>query len=853
MLRATVKSLLARKLRLLLSALAIVLGVAFVAGAFVLTDSLGRTFDNLFTTVSKNIAVEVRGTVQSDLGSGEQGGPGSDNTRRNVPASVLDKIRGVDGVAEAQPSVFGNAVVVGTDGKPVSNNGAPNIGANWVDSTVLTQQRIEAGGHPPRAPDEIALDPAYAERSGHHVGDTVTVLTTTGQHQYRVVGIVRYADGKSSLGGETYVLFTTATAQKVLDTPGVYTDIQVAAADGVSQQELRDRVATALPGGVEAITGQQFADEQASDVKAGLGFFNTFLLVFAGVALFVGAFIIFNTFSILIAQRTRELALMRALGASRRQVNRSVLFESLVVGVVASAVGLLAGIGVAIGLRAAFNAIGAEFPPGPTLVLPRTVIAAFAVGILVTMAAALIPARRAARIAPVAAMRDAATPDRPMVRQTVGGALALGVGATGMALGLAGNGLGIWGNGLPVLGIGTALAFLGIALLSPLISRPVSRAVGSLFARRLPGRLGRQNAMRNPRRTASTAAALMIGLALVSAVGVLGASLKESIQTVVNGALGADFVLESQVSGISEQTMAALRQQQGVGQVDGLRFDSVAVNGDHTGAIAIDPAAVGQTVALQQRQGSVAGLSADSVLVSDKVVTDKGWHVGDRLDFAFRDGTTAPRTIAGTYKDNELVGNYVLDQSAAGHFHDGKLYGVALVKVAPGADHAQVRQALDTAIKPYPNVEMRDRGEFVAEAAGQIDTAVRILSALLALSVLIAVLGIINTLALSVLERTRELGLLRAVGMSRRQVKRMVRVESVVIAIFGGLLGLVVGGAIGVALQRALVNQGVTELRFPFGQLFGYLILAAVAGVAAAWLPARRASRLNVLNAIATE
>jgi len=422
-----------------------------------------------------------------------------------------------------------------------------------------------------------------------------------------------------------------------------------------------------------------------------------------------------------------------------------------------------------------------------------------------------------------------------------------------MTLGLTGNGLGIWGNGLPVLGIGTALAFLGIALLSPLIARPVSGVAGSLFARRIPGRLGRQNAMRNPRRTASTAAALMIGLALVSAVGVLGASLKESIQTVVNGALGADFVLESQVSGISEQTMGALRQQPGVGQVDGLRFDSVAVNDDSTSAIAIDPAAVGQTVALQQRQGSVAGLSADSVLVSDKVVTDKGWHVGDRLDFAFRDGSTAPRTIAGTYKDNELVGNYVLDQSAAGHFQRGKLYEVALVKVAPGADHGQVRQALDTAIKPYPNVEMRDRGEFVAEAAGQIDTAVRILSALLALSVLIAVLGIINTLALSVLERTRELGLLRAVGMSRRQVKRMVRVESVVIAIFGGLLGLVVGGAIGVALQRALVNQGVTELRFPFGQLFGYLVLAALAGVVAAWLPARRASRLNVLNAIATE
>ncbi len=508
MLRATLKSLLARKLRLLLSAMAIVLGVSFVSGAFVLTDSLGRTFDDLFTTVSRNVAVEVRGTVQSDLGS-EQGGPSGDNTRRNVPASTLDTVRKVDGVAETQPSVFGGAVVVGTDGKLVRNNGAPNIGANWVDSTLLTQQRI-VEGNPPRGPDEVVLDPDYAQRSGHHIGDTVTVLTPTGQHRFRMVGLMRYADGKSSLGGETYLLFSTATAQRVLDIPGQYTDIQAAASGGVSQAELRDRVARALPSGTEAITGKQYADEQSSSIKQGLGFFNTFLLVFAGVALFVGAFIIFNTFSILIAQRTRELALMRALGASRGQVTRSVLLESVVVGFIASAVGLAAGVGVAVGLKSLFNAIGAELPPGPTLVLPRTVIAAFAVGILITSVAVLIPARRAAKIAPVAAMRDAETADRPLTRQTIGGALSLVLGGIAMFFGLT-------GHGLAILGVGTVLAFIGIALLSPLISRPVSRLVGTLFTRRIPGRLGRQNAMRNPRRTASTAAALMIGLALVSA------------------------------------------------------------------------------------------------------------------------------------------------------------------------------------------------------------------------------------------------------------------------------------------------------------------------------------------------
>jgi putative ABC transport system permease protein len=845
MLRATIKSLLARKLRLLLSALAIVLGVSFVAGAFVLTDSLGRTFDDLFATVSKNIAVDVRGTVQSDLGIGD-GGPGSENTRRDVPAAALDRIRGVDGVAEAQPSVFGDAIIVGKDGKPLTNSGPPNIGSNWVDSEVLTLQRIDAGGHPPRAPDEIVIDPDLAERAGKRVGDTATVLTRTGQRQARVVGIVRYSDGKASLGGETYVLFDTATAQKVLDTPGSYTEIQVAAADGISQAELRDRVEAVLPSGVEAITGQQFADEQASDVKQGIGFLNTFLLVFAGVALFVGAFIIFNTFSILIAQRTRELALLRALGASRRQVTRSVLAESVLVGTIASAIGLVLGIGVAIGLKALFDAFGAGLPDGPTLVLPRTVIAAFAVGILVTAVSSLVPARRAAKIAPVAAMRDAETPDRPLTRQTIGGVVVLAIGAVAMFFGLT-------GHGLPILGAGTLFAFIGIALLSPLVSRPVSRIVGSLFARRLPGLLGRQNAMRNPRRTASTAAALMIGLALVSAVGVLGASLNSSIRSVVNGALGADFVLNSQASGISEQTMSEVRQQPGVSGAYGLRFDTVRVNGDGTAAISIPPDAIGHTLSLDEQQGSVDALGATSVLVSDKVLTDKGWHVGDKLDFAFRDGTRSPLTIAGTYKDNELVGDYVLDQSAAAHFPRGKLYDAAMIKIAVEADRAQVRQELETAVKPYPNVELQDRSEFIKTATDQIDQLVRFLSVLLVLSVLIAVLGIVNTLALSVLERTRELGLLRAVGMSRRQVKRMVRVESVVISVFGGLLGLVVGVAFGVALQRALVNEGVTELNFPVVQLLSYLVVAAVAGVIAAWLPARRASRLNVLNAIAAE
>jgi putative ABC transport system permease protein len=843
MLRATIKSLLARKLRLLLSAMAVVLGVSFVVGAFVLTDSLGKTFTDLFATVNKNIAVDVRGAEKVQGGATSDGGG-----RKFVPPAVLDTVRKVDGVAEVQASVvradYNQVSVLGKDGKALSTDGAPLIGGNWVDSATLNQQRI-IEGRPPRGPTEVLFDPRLAEKAGKKVGDRAVVFTPTGQQEPTIVGLVRYTNGKDSLGGEAYVLFDTPTAQKALKVDG-YSDVLVAARDGVSQQELRDRVAAVLPGGTEAISGTQLADEQVTDIQQGIGFLNTFLLVFAAVALFVGAFIIFNTFSILVAQRTRELALMRALGASKGQVTRSVLVEAVVVGALASAIGLAAGIGVALGLQRLFSAFGAGLPSAAIVLAPRTIIVAFAVGIVVTAVSALLPARRAAKVAPVAAMRDAATPDRSLTRQTiVGGVLAAG-GSTAMAFGLTGSGL--W-----VLGLGTVFAFLGIALLSPLVSRPVTGALGSLFSRRLPGRLGRQNSMRNPRRTASTAAALMIGLALVSAVGVLGASLKDSVRKTADSALGADFILNPTAVGISQQTVQAVRQQPGIAETTAFKQAQVLLGSDgEQYPIALPKSAIGSTVAITGETGSLSDLGPGALLVADKTAKDKGLPVGSTVRATYPDGSTDSLRVVGTYKANDLVGNYVLDSSASTHF-DQQLYTAALVKTAPGADLAQVRAALDRVVASSPNVQLQDRSEFVGDITKQIDQLVQFFTLLLALSVLIAVLGIVNTLALSVLERTRELGLLRAVGMSRRQVKRMVRVESVLVAVFGGLLGLAVGAVFGVALQRALVNQGVTELTFPVGQLAVYLLLAAVAGVIAAWLPARRASRLNVLRAIAAD
>jgi putative ABC transport system permease protein len=837
MLHATLKSLLARKLRLTLSALAVVLGVAFVVGAFVLTDTLGHTFTDLFNTVNKNIAVDVRGP---------QINPDTGDERRDVPAATLATVKAVPGVAEAQGNVVnasGQISLLGKDGKALSTNGAPVVAGNWIDSTTLNEQRV-VSGHAPRGPTEVVLDGRLADKAGVRVGGTTTLFLPTGQQKVTVVGLVQYTNGKDTLGGESYVYFTTATAQKLLDVQG-YSDIVVAASDGVSQQQLRDRVATSLSGGLEAITGQQLADEQASDLQQGIGFLNTFLLVFAAVALFVGAFIIFNTFSILVAQRTRELALMRALGAAKGQVTRSVLFEAVVVGGLASAIGLGAGIGVAIGLQALFGAFGAGLPSASPVIELRTVIAAFAVGILITAAAALLPARRAAKVPPVAAMRDAATADRSLVKQTIAGAVLAVAGAVAMTLGLT-------GSGLAILGLGTALAFLGVALLSPLVSRPVTGAIGQLFRRRLPGRLGRQNSLRNPRRTASTAAALMIGLALVAAVGVLGSSLKDSVRKIASDAIGADYIVSPTAAGMDQQAFDALRQTPGVGTVSGLRGGEAVMAGKKEFPTAVDASALGSTIDLSVTSGRASDLAAGATLISDDVADDKHLSVGSTVPVTWEDGTRSTLRVAGVYQSNQLIGDYLIDSADANHFRQ-QLYFAALVKAAPGTDVAGLRTSLDRAMQPYPNIQVQDQSQFVGDATKQIDQLVQFFQLLLALSVGIAILGIVNTLALSVLERTRELGLLRAVGMSRRQVKRMVRVESVLVSVFGGLLGLVVGIVFGVALQKALVSQGVTVLSFPLGQLGLYLLLAAVAGVLAAWLPARRASRLNVLQAVASD
>lgn len=832
MFHATIKSLLGRKLRLLLSALAVLLGVAFVSGAFVLTDTLGKSFDHLFDTVNKNVAVDVRG--QKTLG-------GNDSTRAQIPASVLDKVRAVPGVRETQPAISGTAVLIKKDGKAESSGGAPMLGVNWVDSSLLEPMTITKG-HPPRSASEIVIDAGLAKSSKYSVGDTAPVSTPVGTIRAQVVGIGKYADNADSLGGAQLVVFDTKTAERLLVGGRGISEVQAAADDGVSQQQLRDRVAKVLPSGAQAITGDKLNNETSSDVKQALSFFNTFLLVFAAVALFVGAFIIVNTFNILIAQRTRELALMRALGASRSQVNRSVLLEATLVGLIASVLGLGAGLGVAALLQALFNRGSAALPHTALVLAPRTVIVAFVVGVGVTVVAAMLPARRAGKVPPLAAMRDAATPDRPMRRQVVAGLGLLVLGAAGVGLALAVTG------SLLLLGLSVLVTFVAITLLLPLLSRPIAGLLAAPMARRVVGKLGRENARRNPRRTAATAAALMVGIALVSAVSVLGASLKKSTADLVNRGVLAQYVIAPQ-AGVDPGAAAALRKVDGVQTVSTLQVSPARVDGKTATVTAVTPGAIGKTMSLTPKGGDVGSVKDGQLLISKHTADSRHLSVGDVASLRYLDGSTGRLTVSGVYSDNQLIGDYLAPASIGKHFTT-RQDTVVLVRIAAGASN---RGAIENALKPFPTAELKTRKQFVGDVSKQIDQVLTIVNTLLVLSIVIAVLGIVNTLALSVLERTRELGLLRAVGLSRRQVKRMVRVEAIVIALFGGLIGLVVGTGFGALLQHSLAGQGLSVLSIPGGQLVLFLVLSGIAGVLAAWLPARRASRLNVLAAIATE
>jgi putative ABC transport system permease protein len=846
-LRIALKGLLARKLRLFTTSLAVLLGVAFMSGTLVLTDTIGRTFDTLFANAAAGTDAVVRGKAVVTSQFGEQ--------RDRVPVALVDTVRAVPGVAAAEGVVAGYTQIVDRAGKPVGNpgRGAPTFGRNWVETRELNPF-VLAEGRAPAADGEVALDRYTAKKAGAAVGDTVTVLVEKGPQRVRVVGIATFGDADGT-GGATNVMFTANAAQRLVGTPGELDAVAAVAADGVSQTELRDRLAAAVPASAEAITGKALTEENQSAIRKALRFFDTFLLTFAVVALLVGSFIIYNTFSIIVAQRGREMALLRAVGASRRQVLAAVLVEALAVGLLASLLGMLLGIVIAGGLKGILAAFGVDIPAGGIVFSGKTAVTALVAGVGVSVASAFFPARRAAKVPPIAALRALAVEGTGRSRRrTIVGVLVTALGGALLLGGLFGKS----GNKAASVGLGATVVFFGVAVLGPVFARPVSRVIGAPLPRLrgMSGTLARENAMRNPKRTASTAAALMIGVGLVGFITIFAASAKTSINASIDKAFTGDFVIDSGTfgfGGLSPELAASLGRLPEVGAVSGFRIGQAKVEGTPRFLGGVDPERFASIIDLDVADGSLADLRGDTLAVDAATARGKGWHVGDTVRLSFAKTGERRFRIATIYRRADAGGQYLVPLDAFARNFPSQLDARVFVKRAPGVSAADARRAVEAVTRAYPNATLQDQTEFKEAQSAQINQLLGLIYVLLFLAVVIALMGIANTLALSIFERTRELGLLRAVGMTRKQLRSTVRWESVIIALFGTLLGLVIGLFFGWALVEALGDQGFDRLTVPAGQLLVVVLVAALAGVVAAILPARRAARLDVLRAIAAE
>jgi putative ABC transport system permease protein len=838
--QVTLRGLLAHKLRLALTALAIVLGVTFISGTFVLTDTLNSTFSNLFTSVYSKIDFQVRGVAQ--FGSGESA------TRNPLPESVLARVQSVPGVSGAYGQVEGYAQFVARDGKPISST-VGTVGLGWDSNPQISSLHL-ISGHPPTTSDDVVMDAATAANYGFSAGQQVRIITAGSRaaQTFTITGVAQFGTA-DNLAGATLAAFTLPTAQRVAGETGLFDFIDVIAKPGADKAAVQRSIARALPSDAQVVTGQTVINEEQTTVSQALSSLNTLLLVFALISLFVGAFTIFNTFSIIVGQRTRELALLRVVGASRGQVLRSVLSEAAIVGFVSSAVGVGLGVAAAVGLKALLGGFGASLPSGSLTFEPRTAIVGLAVGTLVTLVSAIGPARNAVRIPPVAALTDRATDGAgasPTRRRLVSGS-ALAV------LGVLLLGLGLSKPVVALVGAGAVCIFVGVAMLAPAIARPLSDLLGRPLAALLgtPGWLGRANSMRSPSRTAQTAAALMVGLALVSAMAVFGASYSESATSSVDQAISADLLISANGSGqLSDSVPATVAAVPGATATNTVYRDQFEFKSTLTTLTGVSAQNLADTVTLRMTSGSTAALAQGELLVDSTTAAKDHLAVGDTVPIRF--AYTGPTTIriGGVYQSNALIQSYLVSAPYfLAHFRQASPAAV-LVRTngSPGADAAVTR-----ALAPYADVQVQTRAQFQQSEIAQVNQLLGIVYVLLALAVLIALIGIVNTLMLSVLERTREIGLLRAVGMRRPQVRAMIRSESVILATFGAVIGIVIGTLMGLALVSSLRQQGITETSVPWVRLVEFLILAAALGLVAASWPARRAAKLDVLAAIAAQ
>ncbi len=845
MFTATVRGMLAHKLRLVLTSASIALGIAFLSGTFMLTDTTKLAFEQLSGRVSSGTDAVVRqqsayaGTAGAALG------------RSPVPVALLDSIRAVDGVAAAEGGVSGYALLTDPDGRAVlTEGGARTMGYSMPTDTRLRGDLHLLSGREPRGAHEVAVDASSAQEHGIAVGTDIDVLFRGPTQEFTVVGTVGYGEEKN-LGGMSAAYFDLETAQRVLGTPAVFDEIQVRAADGVAAATLAQRLDAAVPDGVEAVTGAQVAQESSEALNRQFGFLHMMFLAFAGIALFVGSFIIWNTFTMIVTQRSREIALLRAVGATKRQVQLSLVVEAAVIGVAASAIGVVLGAGVAKGLDAL---MGFGTPSASLQVLPRTVWLSLLVGTLVTVVSALVPARRATKVLPVEALLDA-TPGAksPSRLRAVIGAVVTGAGTAAILVGLYGN----EDQKVVLAGIGATL--VGVITLTQVAVRPLAAAIGApLRLRGVTGDLARQNAMRNPRRTASTAAALMIGLTLVVTMSVFGSSLKTSFGTILSDATTADLFVTApslQIEGFSPVVTEVVADVPGVDVVSPTSYGQARFDGAPSAYASVDAATIEQVLDLGITSGSVEDLGDDGVLLSADAAAAHGWVVGDTVRVEFSTTGAQDLTVRGVYGTNTgfVADDYVISRATHEANAGDRLDGAALVKVTEGVGVEIVHDRISAALQTHPDAKVLDRAGYEADLNGIVDQLLTFVQVLLLLSVLIALLGIVNTLALSVFERTRELGLLRAIGMTKGQVRAVVRWESVIISLIGAAIGAALGMGLGLALVQALKGDGITAVDVPVLQVLACVAAAGVAGVLAAVAPARSAARVDVLKAVITD
>ncbi|GGZ16684.1 ABC transporter permease [Streptomyces poonensis] len=843
MFRTALRNVLAHKARLLMTVLAVMLGVAFVSGTLVFTNTISEAQQKSSAKGFDQVDVAVRPTWEEDRGD-------SLGKENELTQDVLERAESAEGAASAIGVVTGFTAIADQDGDLIGG-GFQSQGGNYWGTDDPRYPITE--GHAPKGDDEIALDAKTAERAGYEVGDTVRlsvdgpVLTPT------VTAIFTTDDGNVAAGG-SLALFDTATAQRLFGKTGTYDEIDVKAEAGVSQTALKAALDKALPkDATETTTGKELADDQAEMIASSMSAMKQALLVFAGIALFVGTFIIANTFTMLVAQRTKELALLRAVGASRRQVTRSVLIEALVVGTVAAVTGLVAGIGIGAGLRSLMGSLGTTMPDGPLVVTPGTVVAALAVGVLVTMLAAWLPGRRAAKIPPVAAMSSVhatATTRSLVLRNTIGSLFT----AAGAAVVLAATTMDDTTSAQAPMGLGAVLIVIGVFVLTPLLSRPlIAAAAPVLRVFGISGKLARQNAVRNPRRTAATASALMIGLTLITGMTVMANSLQSAIDKMAASSIKADYVV-SMANGndLSPDVEKKLAVAEGVTATSPLRNAPARIDGDTEYLTGVTGSALGKLTDLPVEDGAFE-VGGTRVVVDDTTAKSHGWQAGSDFTVAYEDGGKQELTVAGVYQGNDMFSGIMLDLATLAPHQSDPADMVVLVKTSAEASDA-AKDGLEKVLGDNPAIKVQDKQDLSNEIAQMFTMMLNMLYGLLAMAVIVAVLGVVNTLAMSVFERSQEIGMLRAIGLDRVGIKRMVRLESLVISLFGAVLGIGLGVFFGWAAGELLGTKMATyELVLPWDRIGIFLLLAAAVGVLAALWPARRAARLNMLAAIKSE